>query len=865
MSESLGGIHVTLRADPGPLVAGLRKAEAAIERLEREFEQVGRVLPDFARQSRQVETALARMDSRFTAVGGSLRSAAAAVAAGFSVSALTNASRAAFELATNAEETASKFETVLGPASDALAASLDGFANSAGLTLTQAKGLTATLASVAQGMDLSQRASASFANEAIRLAADLASFNNVPIEQTARAITSAVTGERESLKTLGIVISEADVKTRALADSGRRSADALTRQEKAAATLALISERAGSAVGDLGRTSDSTANRARELSAEFQESRERLATALLPAFNEAIAIGADLADTFAEIAAASGEDFGAAVAGAVRATGDLLGALGDLNQAVGGTEGDLGGLITLIEKFTQDIETAASLTARFSAQLETEAAAYRQIGVALGLVDEEVERYADTAGLATEQTDALGGAFQSLAAVDLGPLSDGLATVLATANQAAQVGKGIDFLTARFAAGETTSQQAPPEPPAPPFTPPPPPRPARTPPTPKTDPITDALKSVREAYDEATRAQDRFEGAAGSSGQTFASLAARIDIASRAMESAADVAGPRGQAAFDTYRAEVASLSEEWLALARSSSEGGAAVDASGALVARGVGVLADANERLTPAQRALNAEIAETARLLPQVKFRPLKTDADLAREAFERLGFVGEEAVFGIAQGLDRLSAAGADFGGDLLGAVFGSGPSTDEINAFTESTERAKAALREAFAEGRIGSAELSVGLDQLDERLRDFEDSGASVGRAFTTLGQSLVASFADVARAIAAATIKLAAFKALEAGLNLVGLGGFGTALGGVLGIAGNAAAAPVLAPASVAANQAAGPGAGASVRFGDPLVDVQGGVYIPAHVISTANTRATQALEASGAGLPNVGGVVSRV
>jgi hypothetical protein len=50
----------------------------------------------------------------------------------------------------------------------------------------------------------------------IKLAIDVASFNNVSDDQAINAFTKALTGEREALKSLGIVISEPDVKAKAL-------------------------------------------------------------------------------------------------------------------------------------------------------------------------------------------------------------------------------------------------------------------------------------------------------------------------------------------------------------------------------------------------------------------------------------------------------------------------------------------------------------------------------------------------------------------------------------------------------------------------------------------------------------------------
>lgn len=190
-----------------------------------------------------------------------------------------------FELGASVEETGSKFRTVFGESSVELDRFLDNFANLAGLSQTQAREVLATTGSIVQGMGLAQEASAAYSREVVKLAGDLSSFNNVPVAETARAIQSAVTGERESLKRLGIVILETDVQKRSLALTGKRAVEQLTQEEKAVATLALISERAGVAVGDLARTQDSAANRARRLSAGFRDIREALAAALLPVFN----------------------------------------------------------------------------------------------------------------------------------------------------------------------------------------------------------------------------------------------------------------------------------------------------------------------------------------------------------------------------------------------------------------------------------------------------------------------------------------------------------------------------------------------------------------------------------------------------
>lgn len=198
---------------------------------------------------------------------------------------LAFAAKKAFDLGAAVEETASKFTTVFGPASDSVQTFIDSFASMAGLTQQQAKDITATTGAIVQGMGFAKQASADFAVEVVKLAGDFASFNNVPIAQTSAAIQSALTGEREALKKLGVVILEADVQKRALAMTGKENAASLTQQEKATATLALITEKAGVAVGDLERTQDSSANTARRVTAEIMNFRDGLAVAALPALN----------------------------------------------------------------------------------------------------------------------------------------------------------------------------------------------------------------------------------------------------------------------------------------------------------------------------------------------------------------------------------------------------------------------------------------------------------------------------------------------------------------------------------------------------------------------------------------------------
>lgn len=208
--------------------------------------------------------------------------------------------RKGLSLTQEVEATASKFETVLGPSINKANRFLEENARMMGLTDTEGKELVATTTAIAQGFGFVGSKAADLGLEVVKLAADLQSFNDVPIERTHRAITSALSGETEALKSLGIVIRQEMVTQRALENTGKRSVETLTQQERATATLALITEKAGMAVGDLERTQRDADNRARRLMASIRGIAESLSSRLSPALEAGLNLLEPLVNTISD-------------------------------------------------------------------------------------------------------------------------------------------------------------------------------------------------------------------------------------------------------------------------------------------------------------------------------------------------------------------------------------------------------------------------------------------------------------------------------------------------------------------------------------------------------------------------------------
>lgn len=213
--------------------------------------------------------------------------------------------RQLFQLATDAEETASKFNTVFGDSAEKLDEVATAFGRFAGMSRTESRKILGTLGGVAQGMGMAQAESAAFAEQLFRLSADLGSFNNLSTQDVSERLTAALTGERDSMKRLGIVFTEVDVQRQAMLETGKKEVSQLTQLDKAYATLSLSAERAGVAVGDVERTSGSLANQSKRVRADLVNIAEDIAARLVPAFEQFV----KLIDENSENIAAMAEGF----------------------------------------------------------------------------------------------------------------------------------------------------------------------------------------------------------------------------------------------------------------------------------------------------------------------------------------------------------------------------------------------------------------------------------------------------------------------------------------------------------------------------------------------------------------------------
>jgi hypothetical protein len=132
----------------------------------------------------------------------------------------------------------------------------------------------------------------------VALAADLAAFNDLPVEQAVNAIGSAFRGERDPLEQFGIVLNDAQVKAAYFRRTGEEVNGTLTTQQNILGTLQALSEQGATASGAFANEQDQLGNKTQVLNARFDDFKAKIGAVLLPAFSELTGAASNLLATY---------------------------------------------------------------------------------------------------------------------------------------------------------------------------------------------------------------------------------------------------------------------------------------------------------------------------------------------------------------------------------------------------------------------------------------------------------------------------------------------------------------------------------------------------------------------------------------
>ena len=194
----------------------------------------------------------------------------------------------AIAAASDLAESTSKVGVIFGNVSKEIENFASTAAASLGQTRIQAQNAASTFATFGKAAGLTGQDLSKFSIEFVKLASDLASFNNTSVDQAINALGAALRGEAEPIRAYGVLLNDATLKAKAMEMGIYDGSGSLTAQQKVLAAHQVVLSQTTDAQGDFARTADGMANSQKILTARLEEAKITLGQALLPVALEVV-------------------------------------------------------------------------------------------------------------------------------------------------------------------------------------------------------------------------------------------------------------------------------------------------------------------------------------------------------------------------------------------------------------------------------------------------------------------------------------------------------------------------------------------------------------------------------------------------
>lgn len=171
---------------------------------------------------------------------------------------------------------------------------IDGFAKNAaaqfGLSETMTKKFTGTFGAMSKAFGFGEKQAYDMSTTLTGLAGDVASFYNISQDEAYTKLKSVFTGETESLKDLGVVMTQTALDGYALANGFGKTTAKMSEMEKVALRYQFVQDQLTSAAGDFSRTSDGWANQVRILKLQFDSLKATIGQGLINVLSPVIKV-----------------------------------------------------------------------------------------------------------------------------------------------------------------------------------------------------------------------------------------------------------------------------------------------------------------------------------------------------------------------------------------------------------------------------------------------------------------------------------------------------------------------------------------------------------------------------------------------
>lgn len=198
--------------------------------------------------------------------------------------------RQSIELGSDLSEVQNVVSTAFGDMEYKIEAFAQNSVKQFGMSKLAAKKTASTYMAMARGMQMPEEAASDMAIALTGLSGDVASFFNMSQELADTKLKSIFTGETETLKDLGVVMTQTNLKAFAQRKGIEKNIEAMTQAELVSLRYQFVTEQLSLAHGDFAKTQGSWANQTRILSEQWREFMSLIGQALIQILTPALRV-----------------------------------------------------------------------------------------------------------------------------------------------------------------------------------------------------------------------------------------------------------------------------------------------------------------------------------------------------------------------------------------------------------------------------------------------------------------------------------------------------------------------------------------------------------------------------------------------
>ena len=236
----------------------------------------------------QIGKAATEAEGKIGGLGTALAKLGVAISVAAVIKGLISLGKQAVELGSDIVEVQNVVDTAFG----SMAYKIEEFSATSikrfGMSKLSAKQTASTYMAMARSMGLTEDAASDMAIALTGLSGDVASFYNISQAEADTKLKSVFTGETETLKSLGVVMTQTNLDAFALANGFGKTTASMSQSELVALRYQYVMDQLGMAQGDFAKTSGSWANQTRILNENWKEFLSVIGQGLIQALTPAI-------------------------------------------------------------------------------------------------------------------------------------------------------------------------------------------------------------------------------------------------------------------------------------------------------------------------------------------------------------------------------------------------------------------------------------------------------------------------------------------------------------------------------------------------------------------------------------------------